>query len=569
MPKPQTSVTPERQSHPCHTLHIVFGDQLDLDSPVLAAMDRDRDVVLMVEVAAESGRAGPQSNIAAANANAEPVRASIPSHVQRTVLFLSAMRHFAASLRERGVRVRYVTLDDPANTGCFEEEMDRAIRELQPRRVSCVRPGEWRVLEIVQSCAARAKLELDVHEDAHFLTAPDEFAAWANGRASLTMEYFYREQRRKTGYLMVGKGKAAKPEGGVWNFDASNRVPFGAGGPKPMPPTPPRFKPDAITREVIDVVSRVLPNLPGRLSSPEDFVWPVTREQALEALRAFIRDRLPRFGPYEDAMWSTSPTVYHSVLSPALNLKLLNPRECCEAAIEAFNRGRAPLQSVEAFVRQIIGWREFIRGVYWLEGPEYAERNGLDSCGTLPEFYWTGETDMNCLRTCLNQVLDTTFGHHIQRLMVTGNFALISGVHPRAVSDWYLGMYADGVDWVTLPNTLGMVMHADKRPGSSPGVTGVVGTKPYAASGKYIQKMSNYCRDCRYDPAERTGPSACPFNVFYWDFLIRHRERLASNQRMALILKGADRLSASAVTQVRIDAELLRKRLGIRTGSSV
>lgn len=537
----------------CRTLHIVFGDQLDLDSPALAALDPAVDVVLMMEVAAESGH----------------TQTHVPSHIQRTVLFLSAMRHFAGDLRERGVRVRYVTLDDPANSGSFQTEIDRAIQTLKPRQLSCVRPGEWRVLEAVQSSAARAGIPLQVHEDSHFLTTPQEFASWADGRASLTMEYFYREQRRKTGYLMVGKGKAAKPEGDAWNFDASNRVPFGVGGPKPMPPGPPRFKPDSITLEVIDTVRRKLPDLPGRLISPEDFAWPVTREQALECLDAFIRDRLPLFGPYEDAMWSTSPTVYHSVLSPALNLKLLNPRECCEAALAAYRARRAPLQSVEAFIRQIIGWREFIRGVYWLEGPDYAERNGLDSRGSLPEFYWTGDTDMNCLRTCINQVLDTSFGHHIQRLMVTGNFALISGVHPRAVSDWYLGMYADGIDWVTLPNTLGMVMHADKRPGSAAAHTGVVGTKPYAASGKYIQKMSNYCRECRYDPGERSGPRACPFNVFYWDFLARNRERLAKNQRMTLILKGADRLSDAALTQVRIDAELLRKRLGILPASSV
>jgi deoxyribodipyrimidine photolyase-related protein len=311
---------------------------------------------------------------------------------------------------------------------------------------------------------------------------------------------------------------------------------------------------------VLAAIKRVLPELPGAL---ESFAWPVTREQALAALDDFITHRLPRFGPFEDAMWTSEPTLYHSTLSSSLNLKLLNPRECCERAVEAYRDGKAPLQSVEAFVRQIIGWREFIRGVYWLEGPAYADRNGLDQQGELPSFYWTADTDMACMKACVGQVLDTGFGHHIQRLMVTGNFALISGVNPRAVSDWYLGMFVDGVDWVTLPNALGMVMHADRRTGAAKGVTGLVGTKPYAASGKYIQRMSNYCTGCRYDPAERGGKSACPVTVFYWDFLIRTREQLAQNQRMAMILKNVDRMTPQARIQITMDADLLRKKFGI------
>jgi len=487
----------------------------------------------------------------------------VPSHVQRTVLFLSAMRHFAAELRAKGVRVEYVSLADAANTGTFEGEMRRAIDRLGPKSIACVRPGEWRVLELVKQVAREADLPLTVHEDPHFFTTPEEFAKWAKGRASLTMEFFYREQRRKTGYLMVGEGRDAKPEGDAWNYDADNRLSFAPKGPTKKIPRPPRFAPDAITREVIAQVARVLPDLPGVLARPDDFAWAVTREDALACLRDFIEHRLADFGPYEDAMWSTEPTVYHSVLSPLLNLKLLNPRECCEAAIAAYRAQHVPLQSVEAFVRQLIGWREFIRGVYWLEGPDYAQRNGLNSHGTLPWFYWTGETDMNCLRHTISQVVNTSFAHHIQRLMVMGNFALISGVHPKAVSDWYLGMFADGVDWVTLPNTLGMVMHADARPKHARGQTGLVGTKPYAASGKYIDRMSDYCKGCRYDPSEKHGPKACPFNVFYWDFLIRHRARFGANQRMAMIVKNVDRMSEETLVQIGIDADLLREKFGI------
>ena len=520
-------------------LAIFFGDQLDPDSSLVRSLGPE-DTALMMEVAAESRH--------------------VPSHAQRTALFLSAMRHFADVLIRRGIRVRYIALESPENSGEFETEIVRAVAAIKPAEIVCVHPGEWRVLAMLERVANSGRIPLNILPDDHFLTTRDEFARWAKGRASLTMEFFYREQRRKTGYLMEGKGKAAKPAGGTWNFDKENRLPFGKKGPEPKPRPPLRFKPDETTRAVFAVMKRVLPDLPGDVDS---FGWPVTREQALEALDDFITHRLSRFGPFEDAMWSSEPTLYHSTLSSSLNLKLLNPRECCERAIEAHRAGKAPLQSVEAFIRQIIGWREFIRGVYWLEGPAYAARNGLKQHGELPSFYWTANTDMACMKSCIGQVLETGFGHHIQRLMVTGNFALISGVHPRAVSDWYLGMFVDGVDWVTLPNTLGMIMHADQRPDAAKGVTGLVGTKPYAASGKYIQRMSNYCTTCRYDPAERTGSAACPFTVFYWDFLIRTREKLSDNQRMTMILKNVDRMTPEARTQITIDANLLRRKFGI------
>ena len=520
-------------------LAVIFGDQLDLDAPLISTLEAD-DTVLMMEVAGESQH--------------------VPSHVQRTTLFLSAMRHFAADLIKRKIRVRYINLEDPENTGAFETELTRAIAALKPTQIVCTQPGEWRVLTILERVGDATGIPLTVLPDEHFLTTVEEFAAWAKDRTALTMEFFYREQRRKTGYLMEGNGKGAQPVGGVWNFDKENRLPFGKQGPSPKPRKPLTFKADKTTHAVISAMKQVLPELPG---ATESFGWPVTREQALAALDDFITHRLTNFGAYEDAMWTNEPTLYHATLSSSLNLKLLNPRECCERAIKAFNDGEAPLQSVEAFVRQIIGWREFIRGIYWLEGAEYADRNGLNQQGKLPDFFWTADTDMACMKACVGQVIETGYGHHIQRLMVTGNFALISGVHPRAVSDWYLGMFIDGVDWVTLPNALGMVMHADRRPKASKGVTGLVGTKPYAASGKYIERMSNYCTDCRYDPAERSGPSACPVTVFYWDFLIRTRTQLSQNQRMAMIMKNVDRLTPQTQTQITIDAALLRKKFGI------
>lgn len=530
---------------PVRTLCVVFGDQLDAKAHALASLDPGLDAVLMMEVAEESTH--------------------VPSHLQRTVLFLSAMRHFAETLSESGLRARYVKLDDPLNTQSLTGEVQRACTELRPQRLICTHPGEWRVLGMVGSWERLVGVGVEVMPDGHFLCTSEDFARWASGRKSLTMEYFYREQRKKTGYLMTAAGD--EPEGGTWNFDKENRLPFGKAGPSPTPPRPTRFNPDAITREVIRAVASRLPNLYGSLAGPEDFGWYVTREQAREALSDFVTRRLALFGPYEDAMWTGESFLYHSVLSPALNLKLLNPRECCEAAIGAYQSGKAPLRSVEAFVRQVIGWREFIRGVYWLEGPDYAGRNGLGQHGRLPAFYWTGRTDMNCMRECLGQVMGTAFGHHIQRLMVTGNFALIAGVHPKAISDWYLGMYADGVEWVTLPNTLGMVMHADGRPGGPPGAyAGLVGTKPYAASANYIGRMSNYCDGCRYDAKKRHGENACPFNAFYWDFLIRLRERLSGNQRMGMMLRNVDRLKDGERVAITVSAAAYRRAFGISAG---
>lgn len=517
-------------------LVLVLGDQLDEAAPVLRGLTA-ADTVLMMEVASESTH--------------------VPSHVQRTVLFLSAMRHFAARLGERGLRVRYIRLDDPGNTQSFAGEVERAAAELSPGEIVCTLPGEWRVLQELQACADRLGAPLRILPDEHFLSTPERFAAWAEGRRSLTMEYFYREQRRATGYLMDG----GSPEGGEWNFDKENRLPFGREGPQPPPRAPVRFEPDAITREVMAAVAGKLPGLPGRIggsgSAGRDFGWPVTRGQALEALDDFVRHRLALFGPFEDAMWAGAPVLHHSTLSPALNLKLISPRECCDAAERAYRAGKVPLQSAEAFIRQIIGWREFIRGVYWLEGPGYGDRNGLEEHGKLPEFYWTGETDMACLRACVGQVLESGYGHHIQRLMVTGNFALLAGIDPAAVNAWYLAVYADAYEWVELPNTHGMALHADG---------GLMASKPYAASGAYINRMSDYCRGCAFDVKAATGERACPFNYLYWDFVARHAQRFAGNPRMAMPLRTLERMDPARVAAMRAEAKAFLDGEGMAAG---
>lgn len=522
------SVFVERIKHPtvrkAKSLVVVLGDQLDRGASILSQLDRNRDAVLMVEAKNESEH--------------------VISHRQRTVVFLSAMRHFALDLIERGMRLRYIHLDDPRNTHTLGSELTRALAALSPQRVFVTKPGEHRVESEIRDACEEAGINLEVTGDESFTCPLDEFNRWAKGRKSLVMEYFYRERRRANN-ILVEKGK---PVGGRWNFDEKNRSSFS--GP-PNAPRPYAARPDAITREVIDLVRRSFPRAPGELS---DFDWPVTTDEAKRALNDFIRKRLPNFGKFEDAMWAGEPVLYHSRLSTPLNLKLLNPRACIDAALKAYDAGHAPINSVEGFVRQIVGWREFIRGVYYREGPDYVARNGLDHQGNLPGFFWTGDTEMSCLRYCLREVVENAWGHHIPRLMVIGNFAMIARVHPRAVHEWFLGMYADAVEWVTAPNVIGMSQHADG---------GVVGTKPYAASGRYIQRMSNYCNSCRFNPKTRTGDDACPFNVFYWDFLLHHHKRFAKNHRMTLALRNAGRIDRDEKREIRTRADKLRDDLGI------
>ncbi|MEM9597066.1 MAG: cryptochrome/photolyase family protein [Acidobacteriota bacterium] len=502
-------------------LLLILGDQLDPRYLGHAGFDPHFDAVVMLEVPEEASH--------------------VPSHRARTALFLSAMRHFALDLRDRDIPVHYGRLDDPDNGGSFASELRRLATRVDAEALTVIRPGEWRVLDGLEAVAADLGWRFQMLEDPHFLSTPEEFSAWAKGRKQLVMEYFYRQLRKRTGLLMDDAGK---PEGGEWNYDKQNRKALGKRAPDR--PEVPRFEPDAVTLGVLELVERRFPDAPGSL---DGFAWPVTRGQALIALEDFLVRRLPHFGDYQDAMKRGEPWLFHSLLAPALNLKLLDPREVMAGALERYRSGDAPLNAVEGFVRQILGWREFIRGVYWHEGRDYGERNGLEADLPLPEMYWTGDTDMVCMRESLGQVLEHGYGHHIQRLMITGNYALLAGVKPRAVTDWYLGMYVDAVDWVTLPNTLGMMLHADG---------GVVGTKPYVASGRYVQRMGDYCGSCRYDPGTRTGEDACPFTTLYWDFLMRHRGRLGDNRRMAFAWKNLDRIDEDEQRAIRQHARTLR-----------
>ena len=501
-------------------LILVLGDQL---SPRLGSLDYgdpDTDTVLMAEVRAEA--------------------AYVPHHKRKLAFIFSAMRHFRDELRDQGWTVRYTAYDDPDNAGDLGGEVQRAADALGPDEIVLVEPGEWRLLDEVSGWKYRFSADVRILNDDRFLCSRQEFAAWAEGRKSLTMEYFYREMRKKTGLLMEGDA----PAGGKWNFDAENRKPPADGLDVPDRLT---FAPDTLTEEVLTLVEAEFPDNFGSL---ESFGFAVTRADAEAALDHFIADCLPRFGDYQDAMVKGERFMFHSLLSPYINAGLLDPLTVCERAEKAYADGHAPLNAVEGFIRQIIGWREYVRGVYWLKMPDYREMNALDQRRSLPEFYWTAETEMACVREVIEQTRDEAYAHHIQRLMITGNLAMLLGVKPAEIHEWYLAVYADAFEWVELPNTLGMSQFADG---------GLLGSKPYAAGGNYINRMSNYCSGCRYSVSKKAGEDACPFNYLYWDFLARKRERLKGNRRLSNMYATFDRMSDKRKSEIERDALRFRR----------
>ena len=446
------------------------------------------------------------------------------------------MRHFAAELREKGARVDYITLDDPKNGGDFTKEIRRALVRHKITHIIVTEPGEWRVQEMIHTWSDLFKIKRVIRTDDRFFATREYFSNWTKGRKHWRMEHFYHEMRREHQLLMDGD----KPVGGSWNFDSENRKRLPTGM---TPPSRKRFTPDSITRDVMTLVTKIFPKNFGTMDS---FSWPVTRPQALEALNDFIENSLPFFGDYQDAMKTQTPFLYHSLLAPALNLGLLSPREVCEVAENAWRNNNAPLNAVEGFVRQIVGWREYVRGVYWSLMPTYADVNALSASRPLPEFFWTGKTDMHCLEETIASTIHHAYSHHIQRLMLTGNFALLAGVAPREIERWYLAVYADAFEWVEMPNTLGMAVFADG---------GRMASKPYAASGAYIDRMSDYCKACAYDVKKKNGDGACPFNRLYWAFLIRNKSRLSDNARMAMPYRTLAQWDIKRQKEILDDAE--------------
>lgn len=499
-------------------LTLICGDQLSPDLAALRMLERASDHVLFAELADEAGY--------------------VPHHRQKIAMIFAAMRHFAASLEQHGWQVFYHGFDPDSAIRSFTDALRAHVEAHRIERIVLTHPGEWRVLEEFRHMEQALGVAVEIVDDDRFLVTPDAFARWAEGRKTLRMEFFYREMRRRTGLLMDGD----RPAGGQWNFDADNRRKWRGDPPAASPMS---FTPDGVTSEVLDLVEKHFDGF-GAL---EDFDWPVTRAQARRALAHFVRSALPSFGDFQDALSDDEDYLFHSRLSAAMNIGLLNPREVCDAVEQAWRDGDVPLNAAEGFIRQIIGWREFIRGIYWLKMPEYADQNFFENDRDLPEFYWTGETGMRCLARAIGATRANAYAHHIQRLMVTGNFALLFGVAPKQICDWYLAVYADAFDWVELPNTLGMVMFADG---------GMLASKPYAATGKYIQRMGDHCQRCRYRVDQRTGDDACPFNALYWDFLARHVDTLAGNPRMTMMLRNVERLKPADKAAITRRANWIR-----------
>lgn len=497
-------------------LVLVLGDQLSHSISSLAAADRGRDIVVMVEAMAES--------------------LYVRHHPKKIALVLAAMRAFADDLRRRGWQVEYSRLDAADTPGSIAAELLRRAAQFDCDEVLLTLPGEWRLIRELRALPLRVSLLAD---DRFFARASDFDGPAGSARR---MEFFYRRMRRKTGYLMQGDA----PEGGQWNFDRENR--------KPPPdrierPAPKRFVADARVEEVLDLVEARFGNHFGTL---RPFGFATTRKEALEVLDQFISEALPFFGDFQDAMLSGEKWMYHAIISPYLNIGLLLPQEVCDRAVAAYAAGDAPLNAVEGFLRQILGWREFVRGIYLIEGEGYPSRNALGHARALPPLYWGGGTDMHCLAQVVGQTEQEAYAHHIQRLMVTGNFALLAGLDPGEVHEWYLAVYADAFEWVEAPNTVGMSQFADG---------GIVASKPYVSSGAYIDRMSDYCGSCTYKVKQKSGEGACPFNLLYWHFLIRHRARFEGNSRMGMMYRNWDRMKETRRGEILAQAEDFLKRL--------
>jgi len=496
-------------------LRLVLGDQLNRQISSLQDSNIADDIILMAEVDAE---------------------VTYVKHHKRKIAFLfAAMRHFAKSLKAEGMVVHYTRFDDAANVGSLENEVRRAITRYQVTKLVVTMPGEYRLLEIMQSWQDRLGVAVELRQDDRFLCSLDKFADWAAGRRQLRMDFFYREIRRDLDILMAD----GEPVGGKWNFDSDNRNSPTA---DMVVPPPLQFEPDAITRDVLALVAAHCDDHFGDLDA---FGFAVTRQQALAVLDHFIDQRLPQFGTYQDIMLRDDPWVYHSHIGFYLNAGLLLPAEVIAVAENAYHSGHAPLNSVEGFIRQILGWREFVRGIYWLKMPDYAALNFFDADRPLPAFYWTGDTKMLCMSQAVTATKKYAYAHHIQRLMVLGNFALLAGLSPRQVNEWFLVVYADAYEWVELPNVSGMVLFADG---------GYLASKPYAAGGAYINRMSNYCKDCHYNVSQKNGAAACPFNYLYWDFLIRNRDKLKDNARLGMMYRSLERMDPAKITAITDDA---------------
>ncbi|MGC6536144.1 MAG: cryptochrome/photolyase family protein [Candidatus Puniceispirillaceae bacterium] len=497
------------------TARLIMGDQLSHHLPSLIDANPENDIIIMGELAGE---------------------ASMPKHHKRKIaLIFSAMRHFADELAEKGFTIFYHHYDAASALTSFDSLVKQAASHHDCETIIMTEASEYRVLQWQKDFAEGWDGSVEIRNDTRFMASHDDFALWAKGKKQLRMEFFYREMRRRYQILMAGD----EPVGGKWNYDADNRKP-----PKDglVIPAKTAFAPDNITNDVLALIEAEFADHVGELAG---FDFAVTASQAEQVLDAFIAERLADFGHYQDAMITDEPFMYHAHIGFYLNIGLLDPRHVIQKAEEAYHAGKAPLNAVEGFIRQILGWREYIRGIYWLEMPDYANRNHLQATRPLPSFFWNGKTNMRCLSQTIGQTIDTAYAHHIQRLMVIGNFALLAGLSVKQVNEWYLIVYADAFEWVEMPNVSGMVLYADG---------GIVASKPYAAGGAYIDRMSDYCKSCHYKVKVKNGPDACPFNYLYWDFLLRHETALRGNPRLGMIYRSADKMTDDKKAAIKDDA---------------
>ena len=503
-------------------LHLIFGDQLNRKISSLSDLRQNEHIILMCEILSEA--------------------TYVKHHKKKIAFVFSAMRHFSKELKDEGYNVHYTKLDCPNNSGSFRGEVSRMIKAHNVKGIIVTEPSDYRILTEIKKWKEEFGLLIEVRADDRFLCSHEEFAHWVRGRKQLRMEHFYRQMRRKYNILMLGK----EPKGGKWNYDNENRKP-----PSKHLTIPKTFsaKPDNITSEVLKLVEV---NFRDHFGHLKPFHYAVTRNQALRALKTFVSQRLKNYGEYQDAMLQDDAWMYHSHLSLYLNCGLLLPLECVQEVEQALKEKDIPLNSIEGFIRQIIGWREFMRGIYWLKMPEYEQQNFLNANQKLPSFFWTSETNMNCIKTCVKNTQDNAYAHHIQRLMVLGNFALLAGLRPTEVNDWFMVVYADAYQWVELPNVTGMALFADG---------GILSSKPYAASGSYINKMSDYCKNCYYNVNKKNTVEGCPFNYLYWDFLIRNKEKLHKNQRLSLAYKTLERMDLAKHNLIKKDAKVFFQRL--------
>ncbi len=512
-------------------LALILGDQLSLEMSNLKYLDKEKDFILLAEVRSESSY--------------------VKHHKQKIILIFSAMRHFARELEGQGYRVLYTKFDDPKNTHSISAEIIRNCQNHNVSQILVTKPGEIRLLQELENL--RQKIDIRFFEDERFFCSNAEFNNWAKGKKELVMEYFYRNMRIKSQILM----KENKPEGGKWNFDKENRSPLKryvssqamldsnsrcvASAQQSLGPKNKtdklfrfsriKFELDDITQEVINLVEKEFSDYFGETN---EFAYAVTRKDALKAFDYFLENNLANFGDFQDAMLEGESFLFHSIISPYLNIGLLNSKEVCKKAEEYYYQGKAPLNAVEGFIRQILGWREYIRGIYWRFAPNYLEKNFLEAKNNLPQFYWDGKTNMNCLKNVINSTIKYGYSHHIQRLMITGNFALLTGVDIKQIHQWYLAVYVDAFEWVEAPNVIGMSQYGDG---------GIVATKPYISGGAYINRMSNFCKNCQFDVKTNDQENSCPFNYLYWNFLIKHQDKFKNNHRMAIAYKNLGNMS--------------------------